>query len=1069
MILDGGGCVLTPLFLALYVFLIISELSNKQTYNRIFKGRFLLVVSFLLVACFVGYAQKEYKPLLWKEGKLVYQPDSLGNRIPDFSYAGYEGGDTAIPDVPVKMVVPLQKGDATAYIQAAIDYVSSLPVDKKGFRGTVLLVPGVYKLFGSLQLHTSGVVLRGSGFTENGTVLIGEGKTRETLIRIVGQSDRLCDSPRQVVDQYVPVNAKTFQVDDVRGFQVGDQLRITRPATQEWIKALRATEFGGGMSFLGWKPDGWNTSWDRTIIGISGHTIEVDAPLTTALEKRYGGATVEKYSWNGRVEKIGIENIQLKSAFEPSNPKDEDHRWMAITIENARNVWVRRMQFFHFAGSAVYALETASKLTVEDCISREPVSEIGGQRRYTFYTRGQQTLFQRLYSEKGYHDFAVGFVAAGPNVFVQCQAVEPHSFSGTIDSWASGVLFDIVDIDAQALRYKNRGQDGKGAGWTAANSVFWQCTAAMIESVQPPTAQNWGFGLWAQFQGDAYWSEVNSHINPRSLYYAQLEERTGASSVKRRILLPMLTDASSSPTVAVAQQLTEFAQDAPTQLKDFILQAAERERLDIDTKGVRFLSDKDVPQQRAVVKAPAMSIQKGWLVRGDKILTGFKNDVPWWNGNIRPLGLKNANPHITRFVPGERGTGLTDNLQEVVDSMVAENVLSMEHNYGLWYDRRRDDHERIRRMDGEVWPPFYELPFARTGQGKAYDGLSKYDLTKYNPFYWNRLKEFADLADEKGLVLLHQNYFQHNILEAGAHYTDFPWRTANNINQVGFPEPVPYAGDKRIFMAAQFYDINHPVRRQLHRAYIRQCLENFKDNTGVIQLTSAEYTGPLHFVEFWIDVIKEWKAETGQHPIVGLSATKDVQDAILADRDRAKEIDVIDIRYWYYQEDGAAYAPPGGANLAPRQHARQIKSKKTSPEQVYRAVSEYRMKFPDKAVLYHSGNYPEQAWAVFMAGGSMANLPRIAHADFYADAAAMQPKVQQDVWSLQGEESAIFYVQDNKQIQPDLLGLKGSAFKVYHIHPKTGAILSTDHVKMGRGTIVKKINNSPEIIWITKK
>ena len=38
---------------------------------------------------------------------------------------------------------------------------------------------------------------------------------------------------------------------------------------------------------------------------------------------------------------------------------------------------------------------TGSKTTVEDCVSTEPVSEIGGMRRSTFYTMGQQTLFQR--------------------------------------------------------------------------------------------------------------------------------------------------------------------------------------------------------------------------------------------------------------------------------------------------------------------------------------------------------------------------------------------------------------------------------------------------------------------------------------------------------------------------------------------------------------------------------------------------------------------------------------------------------------------------------------------------
>ena len=47
------------------------------------------------------------------------------------------------------------------------------------------------------------------------------------------------------------------------------------------------------------------------------------------------------------------------------------------------------------------------------------------------------------------------------------------------------------------------------------------------------------------------------------------------------------------------------------------------------------------------------------------------------------------------------------------------------------------------------------------------------------------------LGDECGLVLFHENYFQHNILEAGAHWADCPWRPANNVNDTGLPEPPP--------------------------------------------------------------------------------------------------------------------------------------------------------------------------------------------------------------------------------------------------------------------------------------
>ena len=63
------------------------------------------------------------------------------------------------------------------------------------------------------------------------------------------------------------------------------------------------------------------------------------------------------------------------------------------------------------------------------------------------------------------------------------------------------------------------------------------------------------------------------------------------------------------------------------------------------------------------------------------------------------------------------------------------------------------------------------------------------------------------------------------------------------------------------------------------------------------------------------------------------------------------------------------YAPEGGKNLAPRQHARKMKVGKVTFDEAYRAVSEYRKKFPEKAVTYYAQNYPDMAWAVFMQVG----------------------------------------------------------------------------------------------------
>lgn len=1039
--------------------------------NRIF---LYLLLSLLVGQCLNAQkkkVEKPVRPLSFKDGKLSYVADSRGNRIPDFSYAGYMAGEKYIPSPAATVVVPVMSGDATEIIQRAVDYVGSLKVDADGIRGVVLLQPGEYKISGSVLFRNSGIILRGSGMNEKGTTIIATGKDRRTLFRILGANDIRKGKPIRITTEYVAVNGLSMTVTQGHSLKKGDKILIEHPSTSEWIDTLGTEHFGGGINALGWKEGSRNIYWDRTITFVEGNQIIIDAPITTALDQKFGGGNVIPYTWNGRIANVGIENLSLISEYDKTNPKDEAHAWMAITMENVMDAWVRNISFRHFAGSAVAILETAKRITIENCKSTEPISEIGGQRRYTFFTMGQQCLFQRLYAEGGYHDFAVGFCAAGPNAFVQCQSELPFSFSGAIDSWASGTLFDIVNVNGNALSYKNRMQEGRGSGWNAANSVFWQCSASLIECFAPPTAQNWAFGSWSEFSGDGYWEDSNNHISPRSLYYAQLEERLGKDYTNRANLLPTPTEASSSPKIKVAAELTKQAYNRPLTLCEWIDSVAEQNKIPTNTQTAKIFEPDSKKLQDKKRTVYPLSVKNGWIVRNDVVQTGIKQNIQWWSGSVLPDYLeKSASPHITRFVPGRTGTGLTDDIDSVVVVMKETNSLVLDHNYGLWYDRRRDDHERIRRINGDVWPPFYEQPFARSGQGTAYDGLSKYDLTKFNDWYWMRLRQFAQKADNNGLVLMHQNYFQHNIIEAGAHWADSPWRPANNVNNTGFPEPAPYAGDKRIFLAEQFYDIKHPVRRELHRSYILQCLNNFRGINSVIQLISEEYTGPLHFVQFWLDVIAQWEKETGEKQLIALSTTKDVQDAILADPIRSKAVDIIDIRYWFYRADGTAYAPLGGQNLAPRQHARLTKPGNASFASVYRAVGEYKTNYPEKAVTFYYPNaYTSYAWAVFMAQGSLACLPKIKDEAFLQDASAMTMMTNLNTegqYVLGNPDKGFIVYVEGKSIRLDLTGVKNK-YTVNWVNPKNGEVTKTK--KQVNGNSVITLDAESAVLWLIKK
>ncbi len=623
---------------------------------------------------------------------------------------------------------------------------------------------------------------------------------------------------------------------------------------------------------------------------------------------------------------------------------------------------------------------------------------------------------------------------------------------------------------AMRIRFGNREQDGRGAGWAAANSLYWNCSAAKIDCYKPPTAQNWSFGSWAQFGGDGYWSGSNDAMQPRSFYYTQLAQRLNKNVDAQSQLLRVETEASSSPTVAVAAALTAASIKPHIQLTEWIDQSAQRNPIEIDAKGAKTIDAVGIAKTVSPALAPTMHIQNGWIMRGNNIMVGRRVEVPWWTGGVEGKDLSQAQLAITRFVPGRTGKGLTDDLDEMTNELQAKHIVGLEQHYALWYDRRRDDHERIRRMDGEVWPPFYEVPFARTGIDFAWDGLSKYDISKYNLWYWSRLKQYADLADQKGLLLVNQNFFQHNIIEAGAHYVDFPWRTANNINGTGFPEPPPFAGDKRIFLGEQFYDETNPARRDYLRKFIRQNLDNYKDNNGVIQLTGEEFTGPLHFVKFWLDVIKDWEKEKGKKEIIGLSVTKDVQDSILQDPAYASIVDLIDIRYWHYQADGTAYAPKGGQNLAPRQHARLLNPKKTSFEQVYRAVKEYRKNYPGKAVLYSGDSFDAFGWAVLMAGGSLPVVPTLP-AQLLSDAATMLPiddasNAQQFVLG-NPAKGYLIYGENGSSFALDLKTASGN-FKVNWINTKTGELIKDEQTVKGGGMATVNKTQAGAVLWLVR-
>jgi hypothetical protein len=88
-------------------------------------ARRLLFLFVLALTASSAVASEQPWVLLDASGKLVYRTLPRGDRIIDFSYAGYMGGGVPLPKVPAVRTITPSGGDDSLPIQQAIDEISA--------------------------------------------------------------------------------------------------------------------------------------------------------------------------------------------------------------------------------------------------------------------------------------------------------------------------------------------------------------------------------------------------------------------------------------------------------------------------------------------------------------------------------------------------------------------------------------------------------------------------------------------------------------------------------------------------------------------------------------------------------------------------------------------------------------------------------------------------------------------------------------------------------------------------------------------------------------------------------
>lgn len=594
-----------------------------------------------------GFAAESKWVTTGTTGRLIYTPDAEGDRVLDFSNAGYKGrGTEALPDdIPTVLTISPIAGDDTTHIQNAINQIAAMPIGSNGYRGALLLQAGTYDINTQLNITASGIVLRGAGRDTNGTILHGRGTTQRALINVQGSGGATnVGATRNLIDKVVPAGSRSFRVDVPGEFSVGDKVRITHPSTQAWINALGMNNPPNGDP--PWVAGSLDLLYDRTITRIEGNRVFIDAPLPQAFDKQYVNGTIRRYNWAGAINNVGIENMRGDSDF--VSPTDENHAWTFVAIGQtgttgrAEDVWVRDITARHFGYAAVLANPGSKYVTVDNAISIDPVSIVTGGRRYAYDLSGEYGLVANSTADKGRHDFVNNSSRTkGPNVFYNSSSTNAQSDTGPHQRWSTGSLFDNISVQGHDINIRNRGSLGTTHGWAGANMVVWNSSARAFRVQNPPTSQNWLVGSTGPIiedmefgpQPSGYYDSHGTKVTTggvMSLYEAQMNDARDIKSFRSAGTSGNWNDAAQwseqvAPTDSYAVALRDyligdvdqFTYDGTSSVDNVAINAAWQSAV-ASSSGLPITKQDDLSGNENV----AFTIQHT-LDPGDRVIHGF--------------------------------------------------------------------------------------------------------------------------------------------------------------------------------------------------------------------------------------------------------------------------------------------------------------------------------------------------------------------------------------------------------------------------------------------------------------
>jgi hypothetical protein len=163
---------------------------------------------------------------------------------------------------------------------------------------------------------------------------------------------------------------------------------------------------------------------------------------------------------------------------------------------------------------------------------------------------------------------------------------------------------------------------------------------------------------------------------------------------------------------------------------------------------------------------------------------------------------------------------------------------------------------------------FEPMPYQRTGPGKALDGGRKFDLTRFNQAYFDRLRQRVKEAADRGIyvsIMLFNGWSVDS--QKGKHHSSNPWEThpfnkTNNINGID--------GDPKSFNSGgKIHTLALPTITAIQEAYIRKVIDTVNDLDNVLyEISNESNTDSSAWQYHMISYIKNYeRKKPKQHPV----------------------------------------------------------------------------------------------------------------------------------------------------------------------------------------------------------